>query len=243
MDRELPRITILGVRHPDRRVPSIAPEFVGESVDGVFHESPVSESAPLYHLFWQILKHPLGVIIGTLRLFVYIMAQLSFLTKMLRRRKVPQIQWGGQAQGRKAAEDLAAELGTEVEYVDMNRIERLKRFPIKLSVMSWFGTVFVCMGIAAFVANHSVATLVISSILLSSIAVFGKQISDQFRPARDEFMYSNIRASIDQNGYEDVVIFTGENHVSGISTQATADSIETDCYWLSSLGELRDERK
>ncbi|WP_336336891.1 hypothetical protein [Haloarcula brevis] len=235
-------ITILGVRHPDRQVPSIAPEFVNNSVDGVFHESPISESNLLQYLVWQLLKHPLGILIGTIRLLRYFVVQLVILGEILGQRKRPQVQWeNGQAQGLNAARNLANDLGTEVESVDMNRVERVKSFPIKLSIFSWFGTLLGVSAVSIILANPSVGGLVAFSLLFAFVTVVASRISDEFRPYRDEFMWENISESIDENGFENVVLFTGENHVPGLSTHATADGVDSDCYWLSSLGELREE--
>lgn len=234
-------ITILGVRHPDRRVPSIAPEFINNSVDGVFHESPVSESNLLQYLFWQILKHPLGIIVGTMRLIRYFAVQLVILVKVLSQRKLPHVEWENtRAQGLNAAKNLADDLGTEVESVDMNRVERVKSFSLKLSVLSWIGTILGITAIAILLANPSIGGLVGFSLLFAFVTVFGSRISDEFRPYRDEFMWNNISESIEENGFENVVLFTGENHVPGISTHATAAGVESDCYWLSSLSQIRE---
>ena len=233
-------LLILGVRHPDRRVPGLVKEHVEEPVDKVFHESPESDTSTATYVAWTIIKNPLAVFVGTRRILALLISNLRFVVRMVLSGKADNLtlKKEGHAQGRRAARMLSENYGIEWEPVDMNRVEMLRSLPAPLSLSSW---VVVICGLLSFsllfIVPLAGALLMVGS--FGFALVVKTAVGDQRRPARDERMFQNIIGASDSGDY--AVLITGENHVQGVASRAAASSIEYDVYWLSSTADITDK--
>jgi len=230
------RLVILGVRHPDRRIPELVNEYVKGSVDKLFHESPESDTSTSSYAFWTLIRNPLAVIVGSLRLSAFVLSNLRFALSKVVAGKADTLTFKseGQAQGRRAARNLANKFDIDWKPVDMDRVERVRHLPILLSVMSWFVVAF---GIFSLFVMARVPTAGVI-LTLGSVGfgvVVSRAIGDQRRPARDQRMFDNIVEACDEGDH--AVLITGENHVKGVASRADASGIDYDAYWLSSTAD------
>lgn len=233
-------LLILGVRHPDRRVPNLVEEHVDRPVDRVFHESPETEPTTCAYVVWTVLKNPLAVVVGTVRLLAFLVANLRFVVRMIRIGRADDltVKSDGRAQGRRATRALAETHSTEWKPVDMTPVERVKRMPRLLSVLSWFVVLLLIVSVV-FLFTVPVVGAVLTLGAVGFALTVSRAIGDQRRPARDARMFENITAASETGDH--VVLITGENHVKGIGSHAAAASIEYDAYWLSATADLTDE--
>ncbi|WP_276278845.1 hypothetical protein [Haloarcula regularis] len=144
MSAEKPNhLLILGVRHPDRRVPSLVDEKVDGDVDRIFHESPEGDSSKMKYSAWTVVKNPLAVIFGILRLAAFVVGNLAFAAKMVASGKANQLtlKGGGRTQCLQAAKQLSDKHEVEWEAVDVSLIERAKLVPRHLTLMSWLAVI------------------------------------------------------------------------------------------------------
>jgi hypothetical protein len=232
-------LTILGVRHTDRRVPDLVDEQVNGPVDQIFHESPESDTSVLAFGFWTFSKNPIAVILGTLRFLSFVNSNILYALKLIIQGKGGNLtlKSDGQAQGRRAARKLSEEYGVEWIPVDMDRVETHRCLSLGQSLMSWSVVLFF------FLATLMLSRSILAGILLLAGSMgwaigFSSYISTNRRPKRDERMFNNI-LEVSSNGDQGVLI-TGENHVQGIACRAAAAQIDHESHWLSTTADLTD---
>lgn len=242
MTRGPEHLLILGVRHPDRRVPGLVKEHVEGSVNKVFHESPENETSTLSYIAWTVMKNPLAVFVGIKRIIAFLASNLRFAVGMTLSGKAGNLtrQKDGQAQGRRAARMISEKYGTEWESVDMNRVEVLRSLPAPLSVLSWSVVLLGILSSIVLVTAPPVGTVLMLGIFGFAVAT-SRAVRDQRRPARDQRMFQNIVKASDSGDY--AVLITGENHVQGVASHAAASSIEYDAYWLSSTADIANNSR
>lgn len=230
-------LLILGVRHPDRRIPQLVDEYVDGPVDKIFHESPENESAAIRYIVWMAIRHPLGIIVGFLRLLKFHTSNLRFVLKQVVAGNADRLTWNsdGGAQGRRAARKLANKHNIDWKAVDMDRVERIQHQPVYMSLISW---IVVAFGIISFfvMVRLTAAGLILMLGTIGFVVGVSREIADKRRPARDKRMFDNIVKACDQK--DRAVLITGENHVRGIAIRADAFEIDYDGYWLSSTADI-----
>lgn len=232
-------LLILGVRHPDRNVYSEVKDYIEEDVDRIFHESPTGESSKLKYALWTVVKNPLAVVFGTLRLLVYITSNLWFAARYIAKGKASSLtlKRGGQAQGLRAAKSASKELDVEWESVDVTLVERAKLVPWKFSLASWFA-VFALAVTIPMATTGSIPWMVGALGAVAFSTQIGSMLGDVRRPIRDRRMFENIRESCNENDSSEVVLITGENHVQGVASNAAAEDVDYDAFWISSTAAL-----
>lgn len=242
MSAETPdHLLILGVRHPDRRVPSLVDEKVDGEVDRIFHESPEEDSSKIIYSAWTVVKNPLAVIFGVLRLAAFVLGNLVFATKMVTSGKGSQLtlKSGGQKQCLRAARQLSNKYGVEWESVDISLVERAKLVPWHLILMSWFAVLFLLISwVLAF--SGSMPWMIAALGSVAFVTTIGTRLGDVRRPIRDERMFENILSACEKHDCSQVVLITGENHVKGVASNAAHWNVEYDTFWLSSTADIED---
>lgn len=232
-------LLILGVRHPDRKVLSRVENHVDGEIERIFHESPRGDSSKWQYFVWTLVKNPLAVVVGILRLLAYIVSNLVFASKMVLKGNAGNLtlETGGQAQGLRAAKSLSEEYDTEWESVDISVVERAKLVPFKLSLVSWFAVLALIWTVPqAFTGS---ASWMIASLGAFAFATtVATRVGDVRRPIRDQRMFETILESCEENSCSQVVLITGENHVQGVASNAAAHGVDYDAYWLSSTADL-----
>lgn len=230
-------LLILGVRHPDRRVPDLVDEYVEGPVDIVFHESPEKDVSKALYGFWTLVKNPLAIVVGCLRFLALVASNLGFVLKMIFTGNTGNLTLkdDGPAQGRRAARSLADEHDVEWKPVDMDRVEVVRHLPLGLSVMSWF-VVLLMMGSLSLLMAAQTGGIILSLGTFGIGVAVSRAVGDQRRPARDQRMFENIVEACEEG--DKAVLITGENHVKGVASHAAASAVEHDTYWLSSTADL-----
>jgi len=232
-------LQILGVRHTDERVPRLILEQVYETVDGVYHETPETDSSTAVYAVATLLLNPIGFIVGGLVWLLFLGSRAKLLAVMVLRGRADELQWihDGSVQGRRAANRIEDEYGVEWEPVGMNRVERVKNTPIALIVFSWLVMGVLLFSLLGFTDPVQIRLLLLFTTLGAIIGVT-YLLHDARNSARDKRMFNNILDRAE--GGEEVVVIVGENHVEGIASHAAAASIEYEAQWLSSTADLAD---
>jgi len=233
-------LLILGVRHPDRRIPGLVDKYVEGTVDKIFHESPEDETSTLSYAIWTLIRNPLAVVMGSIRFLAFIGYNFLFVLKMVVAGKVGSLtlKRDGQAQGRRAARNLSEEFNVNWEPVDMDRVERVRHLPVLMSVVNWVVVLFFITSFFLMLRTPTVGVLATLGSVGFGIAV-SRAIGDQRRPARDQRMFENIVEACEDG--DKAVLITGENHVKGVASHADASEIDYDAYWLSSTADLTEQ--
>nr|WP_233340545.1 hypothetical protein [Haloprofundus sp. MHR1] len=240
-DEKPNHLLILGVRHPDRRVPSLVDEKVDGDVDRFFHESPEGNSSKIKYSAWTVVKNPLAVIFGILRLAAFVVGNLAFAAKMVASGKANQLtlKSGGRTQCLQAAKQLSDKHGVEWEAVDVSLIERAKLVPLHLTLMSWLAVIFLLVSvILAF--SGSIPWMIAALGSVAFATTIGTRLGDVRRPIRDERMFENIVSACEKHDCSQVVLITGENHVQGVASNAAHLNVEYDTFWLSSTADIEN---
>jgi len=234
-------LLILGVRHPDRRVPSLVDEKVDGEVDRIFHESPEEKSSNIKYSAWTVVKNPLAVIFGTLRLTAFVVSNLAFAAKMVASGKANQLtlKSGGRTQCLQAAKQLSDKHEIEWESVDVSLIERAKLVPRHLTLMSWLAVGFLLVS-AVLALTGSIPWMISTLGAVAFATTIGTRLSDVRRPIRDKRMFENILSACEKHECSQVVLITGENHVQGVASNAAHSDIDYETFWLSSTADIED---
>lgn len=234
-------LLILGVRHPDRRVPSLVDEKVDEEVDRIFHESPEDNSSKIKYSAWTVVRNPLAVIFGMLRLAAFVVGNLAFATKMVASGKTNQLtlKSGGRTQCLQAAKQLSDKHGVEWEAVDISLKERAKLVPWHLTLISWLAVIFLLISVVlAF--SGSIPWMIAALGAVAFATTIGARLGDVRRPIRDERMFENVLSACKKHDCSQVVLVTGENHVQGVASNAAHWNVDYDTFWLSSTADIED---
>jgi len=242
MSAEKPNhLLILGVRHPDRRVPSLVDEKVDGEVDRIFHESPEGDSSKIKYSAWTVVKNPLAVIFGILRLAAFVVGNLAFAAKMVASGNATQLtlKSGGRTQCLQAAKQLSDKHEVEWEAVDVSLTERAKLVPRHLTLMSWLAVVFLLVSIVLALTG-SIPWMIAALGAVAFATTIGTRLGDVRRPIRDKRMFENILSACEKHECSQVVLITGENHVQGVASNAAHWDIDYETFWLSSTADIED---
>lgn len=112
-------------------------------------------------------------------------------------------------------EEVAAELGMEVEYSDMTWNQRFKHQPTYLTAISWISVLLIPLGL--------VSTILVSLFGIFFAAATGLISQRIYNTMREEKMADELREYA--TAYSEIVFFAGDSHIDPIKERLDSEFV------------------